>query len=142
MKFTVAISAICLASATAFAPAANVARVSQMDNDDVVSSISCIVLHHSPLLPMHYNMYCTNLMLIQYSFIHIHSPPLSLAVIPLMAHLSNILEEVIPITPTTSSSPMPSQKQTPNAARQQKQQISVSALQRSVVKNVRRKLIT
>jgi hypothetical protein len=59
-----------------------------------------------------------------------------------MAHLSNILEEVIPITPTTSSSPMPSQKQTPNAARQQKQQISVSALQRSVVKNVRRKLIT
>jgi len=131
MKFTVAISAICLASATAFAPAANVARVSEMDNDDVVSSIMCIVL-------LHY----TNLMLIQYSFIHIHSPPLSLAVILLMAHPSNILEEVIPITPTTSSSPMPSQKQTPNAARQQKQQISVSALQRSVVKNVRRKLIT
>jgi hypothetical protein len=56
--------------------------------------------------------------------------------------LSNTLEEAIPITPTTSSFQVHSRKQIPNAVRQQKQQINVNALLKSVVKNVRRKSIT
>jgi len=95
MKFTVAISAICLASATAFAPAANVARSTAIFSGNPFDGPS-----------------------LQYTG---GSDPNNANYVKLSDALSD---------------------QTPNAARQQKQQISVSALQRSVVKNVRRKLIT